>query len=412
MKENTENQTDQFSANSGLSQWGWNESWAAAWRQGPGPGLGLVPCRVIGQDRHRYRLAGAATAGDQKDGSEGFHPSWEAYGRVSGAFAYRAAGPADFPVPGDWVGVEIPEAGIPADAEAGEEPRLVIQYILPRQGEVSRKVAGEVIQQQVICANLQSLILVFSLDGGRNFVPGFVERAVATAWESGAKPVIVLNKADCADTEYAQRCILEAESAAPGVPVILTSAKTGLGMDTLREELDSARGVSTVSMLGKSGVGKSALINTLRAAEGASGRDRLFPAKEGGLRADFQGRHTTTGKLMYRVGRNLLLDVPGLRELQIWGGSDTVDGGFPEIEALSEYCRFSDCRHQGEPGCAVQGALASGELEYQRFQRYLDMKREVAYIERQVDPKALSANKRFWKQISKEMRGFRKSDRT
>jgi ribosome biogenesis GTPase len=311
--------------------------------------------------------------------------------QVSGAFAYRAAGPVDYPTAGDWVLFE-------------KESRR-IQRRLPRRSAIRRTVAGEESLEQVITANVDLLFLVFGLDGGRNFTVGMLERSLVAAWNSGARPVVVLNKVDCAEPEHIERARLEAEANAPGVAVHLVSAVRG---DGLRELLDEAPAATTIGMLGKSGVGKSALLNSLAAMGdgGAAG-----PAARVGeqRKGDRQGRHTTTHKELYRLPSGAILaDVPGLRELQLWAEPEELSSAFPEIEELASECRFSDCSHSGEPGCRVQEALATGELPQQRFERYLDYQKELAYLERRRDERARQEEERKWRKIAQEQRRIKK----
>jgi ribosome biogenesis GTPase len=316
-------------------------------------------------------------------------PAGEAFdAEVSGAFAYRTAGPADYPTVGDWVLFE---------RDAGR-----IQRVLPRKSAVSRSVAGEESLEQVISANIDLLYLVFGLDGGRNFTAGMLERSLLAAWNSGAQPVVVLNKADLADAEQLERAKLEAESNAPGVDVHVVSAVRGDGLDELSAQERPGR---TIGMIGKSGVGKSALLNALAGLSAAEGPARIGEQRRG----DRQGRHTTSEKQLYPLPSGAILaDVPGLRELQLWGDGEELSSAFPEIEALAAECRFSDCAHSGEPGCRVQEALASGELPQERFERYLDYQRELAYLERRRNERAAAEERRKWKKIAQEQRRMKK----
>lgn len=372
-----------------LTAWGWDEEWHRL-AVDHGAGSDLLPARVVRHVHHSYDVVAAP---------EGRRFRTE----VSGAFAYRAAGPADYPTAGDWVLVEAP---------AGR-----IQQLLPRRSAVRRNVAGEETLEQVITANLDVLLLVFGLDGERNFTVGLLERSVVVAWNSGARPVVVLNKADLADEDKAERAAHAVRTSAPGVASYQVSALTGAGLDELSAELGT--GV-TVGMLGKSGVGKSALLNALAlrrpagiagvpAADGA-GMLSEGPARVGAQRAgDLQGRHTTTDKQLYILPSGAVLaDVPGLRELQLWGDETDVGDAFPEVEELAGECRFSDCRHQGEPGCRVQEALATGELDPDRYARYLDYRRELAFVERRRDERAMAEERKKWKKIAIAQRSFKK----
>ncbi len=371
-----------------LEPWGWDPDWAAAAADAGRSPEGLLPARVIRHVHHSYELIAAPDGG-------------RIPAEVSGAFSHRAAGPADYPTVGDWVLFE---------ADTGR-----IQRLLPRRSAISRTVAGEQSLEQVITANIDVLFLVFGLDGGRNFTVGMLERSVVAAWSSGARPVVVLNKVDCAEEEHTARTLLEAEANAPGVPIYTVSAVRGDGLSELIWEASPG---TTIGMLGKSGVGKSALLNALAApageeAEAPQGNQTAEVARVGELRrGDRQGRHTTTDKQLYLLPSGAILaDVPGLRELQLWAEPGELSGAFPEIEELAGACRFSDCSHSGEPGCRVQEALATGELPRKRFERFLDYQRELAYLERRRDQRARAEEERKWKRIAQEQRRIKKERR-
>lgn len=360
---------------SGLIPWGWRRYAATApFAERPG----LLPARVTGHQHHHYTVVAGSDAHRLRT-------------QVSGAFSYRAAGPADYPTIGDWVLI---------DAESG-----VIPEVMPRHTAISRKTAGEEVLEQVIVANIDVALLVFAMDGARGFTVGLVERATTTAWNSGARPVIVLNKIDLADASRRDQIVRDAETAAPGVEIIPMSARDGTGVPQLLATLAPDE---TVGMLGKSGVGKSALLNAL-----ARERGEEVQVREGELRSgDLQGRHTTTDKQLYLLpGGPIIADVPGLRELQLWADEASLDETFPEIEALATECRFNDCTHHGEPGCRVQTALATGELPLERYERYLDLQREIAYLNRRRDQRARQEEEMKWKKIARHIRDYEKSRR-
>jgi ribosome biogenesis GTPase / thiamine phosphate phosphatase len=339
---------------------------------------GFLPARVTGHQHHYYTVVAAPDARRLRT-------------QVSGAFSYRTAGPADYPTVGDWVLI---------DAETG-----TIQEVLPRQTAISRKTAGEEALEQVIAANIDVALLVFAMDGARGFTVGLVERATTTAWNSGARPVIVLNKIDLANESRRDQIFRDAETAAPGVEIIPVSARDGSGVSRL---LSALAPDETVGMLGKSGVGKTALLNAL-----ARERGEAIRAREGELRSgDLQGRHTTTDKQLYLLpGGPIIADVPGLRELQLWADEGSLDETFPEIEELARECRFHDCTHGGEPGCRIQEALAAGELPLERYERYLDLQREISYLSRRRDQRAQQAEEQKWKRIAQHIRDIEKSRR-
>ncbi len=342
-----------------LSDWGWTEE-----RRAEAEALGFgdaVVCRVVGGGRGLYALA---------DGES------TRMAPVSGAFGYRAVLPSDYPVVGDFA----------ACREEGD--RLVIESVLPRRGVLSRKSPGKREEEQILAANVDAVFLVFALDGGRGFLPRLVERLLTLVRDSGAVPIVLLNKADLA--EDPRPFLEEAENSAPGTEVILVSAATGSHLDELRRRLEPAR---TFFFLGKSGVGKSSLINVL------FGREVM---KTGEIREDDKrGRHTTTSRELFRAPNGaLLLDAPGLREAALWADEDSVDASFPEIAALAGGCRFRDCSHTGEPGCAVQAALSGGLLDYRRYESYLEYMREVRYNRLRGTENAKRAERIRWKRIT------------
>ncbi len=375
---NNEGSTDPEAPTSfpALEPWGWDARWQAEIEQSSPE---LQPARVIRQVRHTYTLITAP---------EGKRLEAE----VSGAFAYRVAGPGEYPAAGDWV---LFEAG-----------KGRIQQILPRRTAVRRNSAGEESLEQVITANVDLLFLVFGLDGGRNFTLGMLERSLLAAWNSGARPVVVLNKADLSAKEHIERCRLEAETNAPGVDIHVVSAVRGDGLDELLGEAKPGR---TIGMLGKSGVGKSALVNAFVTRVSGT-KEQPGPARVGEQRrGDLQGRHTTSHKELYLLPSGAILaDVPGLRELQLWGEGDELGVAFPEIEELARECRFSDCAHNGEPGCRIQEALTTGELPMERYERYLEYQKELAYLHRRRDERAAAEEQKKWKRIAQIQREIKK----
>lgn len=338
---------------------GWNDSLAAAFAAVAAPGV--VPGRVI-QQRGLY---GVATGqGDY-------------LAVVSGRFRHAAAGPIDYPAVGDWVALR------PAKGHGQSQ----IQAVLPRRSCFSRKVAGRRVDEQVVAANVDTVFLVSGLDG--DFNPRRIERYVAAAWESGARPVVVLNKADQSDDPEERRH--EAESVALSVPVHAVSALEGTGLAALSEYL---RPGETVALLGSSGAGKSTLINRLLGAEVQRTREVL--------EADDRGRHTTTHReLFVAPGGWLLVDTPGMRELQLWEGEVGFEATFADVEEIAEGCAFRDCRHQGEPGCAVAEAVAEGRLAPERLASYHKLQRELDTVKAQADVAARIRDKQRLKAAHK-----------
>lgn len=326
----------------------------------------LLPGRVTTESAQYYRVW------------TGRGENWAVLtGSLLNSFAERS----DFPAVGDWLLV---------DPDAGHE-HWIIREVLPRYSSLTRKVAGEVTESQVLAANIDWVFIVNSLDGGRNFNPRGIERYVASAWESGARPVVILNKADLCDDIDTK--ILEAEAAAPGVPVLQLSALTGNGIEKLSEFLSPGR---TVVLAGRSGVGKSSIINKLAG-------ERIMDTGEE-RRQDRRGRHTTTRRQLVRLPSGaLFIDTPGLRELALWADSGTVNSAFPEIEALAASCRFRDCTHSKEPGCAVRAAVESGEIEQSRYESYIDLQKEVAYLRSRRDEKSRKEYNAAYKARGKEL---------
>ncbi|AHC16134.1 ribosome small subunit-dependent GTPase A [Salinispira pacifica] len=388
-----------------LNVWGWTPEMEENWKERGQELMGennstLFPARVIGQEHHVYLLApgsaemeaGEVEAGEVETGEvETGEVETAAVlrdpvaARISGHFESRAEKSADYPAVGDWVAIRNEGGG------------SIIEEVLPRSSGLQRWAAGRKTEQQWMVSNLDYLLLVFGLDGGRNFLESMLERSLTTAWNSGAKPVIVLNKLDCADTGHVRRISAAASEISFGVPVCAVSAHTGEGISRLTELLRVTAGDSavTLAMLGKSGVGKSAIVNALQ-RESGSPAESLVRAKEGTQRkGDLQGRHTTTSGRIYPAGNRLLIaDLPGLRELKIWGEEDTLDQSFPNIHELAEDCRFRDCRHEKEPGCAVKEAISDGRFSERRFQSYRKLLRELAYLERRREQEARKAAKR------------------
>src|SRR5205085_4246258 len=233
---------------------------------------------------------------------------------------------------------------------------------------------------------------------GHDFNVRRLERYLVTAWESGAAPVVVLNKCDLDDDLEAR--VLEAEAVAFGVPVLPASAVTGEGLDALRAHLGRGR---TAALLGSSGVGKSTLVNRL------AGRELLATA---GLRSDGRGRHTTTHReLVLLPGGGLVLDTPGMRELQLWESSDGLGEAFADVELLAARCRFSDCAHRSEPGCAVRDAIRRGELPAERYASYEKLKRELHWLDIRLDKGARSEARKQWRSVTRANRARAKARR-
>ncbi|MDU1846228.1 MAG: ribosome small subunit-dependent GTPase A [Niallia nealsonii] len=309
---------------------------------------------------------------------------WTVYGEllceVSGKLAYGAQSREGYPAVGDWVILT------PRSAEA----KGTITNILPRKSKFSRKVAGNNTEEQIVAANIDMIFLVNSLNEDLNIRR--LERYVTLTWESGASPVIVLTKADLtADLSEKLRVV---ESVALGIPVLTISVVNNIGLDQLKTYLHPGK---TVALLGSSGVGKSTLTNYLCGYE----KQEVQEIRD----TDAKGRHTTTNREMVLLPNNaILIDTPGMRELQLWNSEEGLSNSFSEIEELAASCKFRDCQHEKEMGCAVKLAIEEGELEEERLQSYKKLLRELAFLERRQDKKAKSDEKKKWKSTTKQFR--------
>ena len=353
-----------------LEDLGWTPRFAEAFA--PHAADGLEPGRVSLEHTHIYRV---------------LTPAGERLARVSGRLRHGAAGRADFPGVGDWVALE--------PAPAGHDAR--IRAVLPRATHFSRRAAGNPTEEQVVAANIDIVFLVSGLDN--DFNPRRIERYLVTAWDSGASPVIVLNKADL--VEDAARYVAEVEAIAPAVPVLAVSAKNPATLDAVRERLAPGR---TAALLGSSGVGKSSIVNALIGEEVLRTRE----VREW----DSRGRHTTTGRqLILLPGGGILIDTPGMRELQLWDTREAIPGAFSDIEELAEGCRFRDCRHASEPGCAVIAAAEAGTLPSARLASFRKLQDEQAFLATQQDERARIETKRLGKIGAKALRKHLKDKR-
>jgi ribosome biogenesis GTPase / thiamine phosphate phosphatase len=278
------------------------------------------------------------------------------------------------PVVGDWVQVE-----------SADDDRYVVESILPRRTAMVRKQAGSHASAQLLAANVDRVLLVTSMD--QDFSVRRLERYLTLVWESGATPIIVLTKADLVtDLSPFRR---EAEKCALGFPVLCTSNVSGDGIGELRSSLVVGE---TVVLLGSSGVGKSTLVNMLAGVD--MRQTRNVREKDG------KGRHATTDRHLVRLPSGvLLIDTPGLREVQLWASDKAVAQTFPEISELAIHCRFRDCQHEGEPGCAVIAGIATGQIAVDRLDSLRRLRRELDHLDRQSDPLSAMQHKSKIKRI-------------
>jgi ribosome biogenesis GTPase len=304
----------------------------------------------------------------------------------SGGLYYRTLDRASLPVTGDWAAARIAGAG-----------HALVEAVLPRRTCLSRRAAGTRDNEQPLAANVDVVFLVCGLDGDFNLRR--LERYLALVAGSGASPVVVLNKADlCAD--LAAR-IAATAAVAGTAPVVAASTVGPRGLDGLRRFHAPGR---TLVLLGSSGVGKSTIANRLL------GEERFATAEV--RMGDDRGRHTTVRRELTPLpGGGAIIDTPGLRELQLWVGAESVDTVFDDITIIAKGCRFRDCTHSGEPGCAVAQALAIGRLDAGRWESFRKLRAEAEWYETTTDPLAAAERKRKWKAIHKQARALSRSRR-
>ena len=324
---------------------------------------GFLPARVVAEHRGGYYVR--SQLGDRLAHARGRLRDDEIWGGM--------------PAVGDWVAV--------CDAP-GE--RFAIEALLPRRTKVSRKTPWLKAEEHILVANVDLVLIVSGLDA--DFNPRRLERYLVAAWDSGADPVVVLTKLDLLDDPGK---LGEAEEVAVGVPVLTVSNVTGEGIDAVRALLKPAR---TLVLLGSSGAGKSTLANRL------AGREVMAT---GDLRNDGRGRHTTRHRqLLVLPGGAILVDTPGLRELQVWEGD--VDSAFADIAELAAECRFNDCAHSSEPGCAIREALEDGSLDPERWASYVRLERELRSIEARSNKRVQRELKSRWRARAREVRRARR----
>lgn len=321
----------------------------------------FLPARVAVQHKGHYVL---------------YSEPGELQGKITGRLRYLAGGISDFPAVGDWVVVRA----------RPEEGAATITDILPRRTKFSRKVVGSTTEEQIIAANIDKALIISGLD--EDFNPRRIERYLVLTAESGAEPVIVLNKTDLCDD--LPDVLAGVNALAGGAPVLVTSVKQNTGLDQLASMIREGQ---TGTLLGSSGVGKSSIVNHLL------GSERMATAEV--RESDSKGRHATTHReLVLLPTGGMLIDTPGMRELQLWGETSTANDSFDDIEELVLACKFTNCRHETEPGCAVRAALEAGTLDPGRFASYQKLQKELAHLARKQDVQEQLKEKERWKKLT------------
>ncbi len=319
-----------------LEDWGWDERWAAEFSAGPGGGL--LPARVVSEHRGAYSLITA---------------QGELRARLPGAMRHKSVERSSLPAVGDWIGVER----LPGERSS------VVRRVLPRRTKLSRKASGEHQVEQVIAANLDTVFVTTALN--QDFHARKLERFLTVCRESGAETVVLLNKLDaCPDPGP---FLAEARAVAAGAAIVCMSAKTGARIEELSPWLKGGR---TVGFVGSSGVGKSTIVNRLLGDERLRTRETRS--------SDEQGRHTTTHREIFLLpSGGILLDTPGMREMQFWEAERGLARSFEEIDALASSCRFKDCAHDTEPGCAVKAGVEAGAVTKERLEAWRALSKEL-----------------------------------
>jgi ribosome biogenesis GTPase / thiamine phosphate phosphatase len=347
-----------------LEQLGWNSYFEAEWNAKE-HGMGR-PARVLAQHRELWQVAGEFGVGQAG---------------VLGKLRLAAEAGGDWPAVGDWVCLEGEGSG-----------EAAIREVLPRWSRIARKSAGKKSKLQVLAANCDSVFLMMGLDGDFNLRR--LERYLALAWKSRARPVVVLNKRDiCAEPDVRVR---QVEQSAPGVTICTICATSGIGLDALRPYIRTGQ---TVALLGSSGVGKSTLVNHFLGEE--------HQAVQGVRECDSRGRHTTTARQLFFLSTGaMMIDTPGLRELHLWDAQEGLQQVFSDVAERAKNCRFRNCSHSGEPGCAVQDAVDRGKMDESRLVNHRKLQREQAFLSRKMDADAQQKERQRIRKLSRAVRQF------
>ena len=352
-----------------LQELGWNEHFEKHFQ--PFKQQGFEPGRVSIENRDNYLV---------------YTQNGESMAEVTGKLLYNANDSSDLPKVGDWVVMSMFDSN----------SNGIIHEILPRKTWFSRKVAGKKTEEQIVASNIDFVFIVQSLDDDFNLAR--LERYLVMVYEGGAQPIIVLNKIDLRDdfNEYVEKV----KHTAGGTTVLPVSAKTDYSIAEFKQQLKQGQ---TYAFVGSSGVGKTTLINKI------IGEDVFETADV--REKDAKGRHITTRRqLIFISGGGLLIDTPGMRELQLWESEEGLEDVFDEFSNLAEACRFSDCTHTNETGCAVIGAVEDGQIAEERYTSYLKLRKELNYLNERQTQRNQFNKKRKFKEISKAIKNMKKID--